>query len=93
MGYPFFYKNQSLDYKENIQKVIESDVVIEINHPGQDGLTLRTIEALAFNKKIITNNIKIMQYDFYTDDRFFILGYNDIDSLQSFLERPLGCVP
>lgn len=89
IDYPFFCKNQSLDYKENIQKVIESDVVIEINHPGQDGLTLRTIEALAFNKKIITNNIKIMQYDFYNDDRFFILGYNDIDSLPRFLEKPL----
>ncbi|MCW2476625.1 MULTISPECIES: hypothetical protein [unclassified Symbiopectobacterium] len=91
-NYPFFCKNQSLDYKENIQRVIASDVVIEINHPGQDGLTLRTIEALAFNKKIITNNIKVMQYDFYTDDRFFILGYNDIDSLHSFLERPLAPV-
>ncbi|QHQ17925.1 hypothetical protein GMW39_20190 [Pectobacterium parmentieri] len=48
-------------------------------------MTLRTIEALTFNKKIITNNIKVMDYDFYTPNRFFILNYDTEDNFHTFL--------
>ncbi|MEI7386306.1 hypothetical protein WCU57_19410, partial [Pectobacterium versatile] len=57
------------------------------NHLGQDGPTLRTIEALAFNKKIITNNTKILNYEFYSPDRFFILGHDSFDNMLVFLKR------
>ncbi|MEI7380860.1 hypothetical protein [Pectobacterium versatile] len=86
-NYPPFCKNTLLSYNENIEKVIESDVLIEINHLGQDGPTLRTIEALAFNKKIITNNTKILNYEFYSPDRFFILGHDSFDNMLVFLKR------
>lgn len=84
-NYPSFCKNESLSYGENVKKVIRSDVIIEINHAGQKGVTLRAIEALVFDKKLITNNVHIMEYDFYNPDRFFILSHDDIKSLPNFL--------
>ncbi|MER0049000.1 hypothetical protein ABRP56_21785 [Pectobacterium odoriferum] len=80
-----YFNGKQLNYEENIEKVISSEIVVEINHKGQDGLTLRTIEALTFNKKIITNNIKVMDYDFYTPNRFFILDYDTEDNFHTFL--------
>ncbi|KML71664.1 hypothetical protein [Pectobacterium peruviense] len=80
-----YFNGKQLSYEENINKVISSEIIVEINHKGQDGLTLRTIEAIAFNKKIITNNIKVMDYDFYTPNRFFILDYDTEDNFYTFI--------
>ena len=37
----------------------ESEVILDINHPGQNGLTMRTFEALGAGKKLITTNTEI----------------------------------
>lgn len=87
LNYPYFCRDKLISYEENIEKVIESDVLIEINHLGQDGPTLRTIEALAFNKKVITNNINILNYEFYSPDRFFILEHDNLDNIFIFLDK------
>jgi hypothetical protein len=42
-----------------------SNVVIDIEHPGQVGLTMRTIEAIGMKKKLLTTNANIAKYDFF----------------------------
>ena len=61
----------------------------EIVQPGQGGLTIRTLEALFYNKKLITNNESITEYDFYNADNIFIYKEQDcnIDALKSFLKK------
>lgn len=46
---------------------------ISINKDGQEGLTLRVMESIFFEKKLITNNKKIINYDFYTPENIYIL--------------------
>lgn len=49
-----------------ISKITEaSRCVIDINHPKQTGLTMRTLEMLGMNKKIMTTNANVKRYDFY----------------------------
>ncbi|WP_248465978.1 hypothetical protein [Pectobacterium versatile] len=86
-SYPDFCKNTSISYHENISMVLSCDVIIEINHHSQRGLTLRTIEALAFNKKLITNNKDILKYEFYSSDMIFITGYDDYERMPFFLAK------
>ncbi|MFD2883474.1 hypothetical protein ACFS4T_14615 [Pseudomonas lini] len=43
-----YHTDSVLSYEENLQQVIDADVLIEINQPGQSGLTLRTLEAAFF---------------------------------------------
>lgn len=76
------------------RKINESRIVIDIQHPKQTGLTMRTIEMLGMKKQVITTNFDIENYDFYdagniaTIDRKnleiklnqFSLKYKDIDS-------------
>lgn len=48
-----------------IHVLSQCKVVIDINHHLQDGLTSRTFEVLAAQKKLITTNDNIVNYDLY----------------------------
>ena len=63
----------SLSQKEIINKVVESKVVLDINHPLQYGLTSRSVEAFGANRKLITTNKNIKDYDFYNENNIFII--------------------
>ena len=41
-----------------------------------------------YNKKLITNNIYIKEYDFYNPHNIFILQERNISELKEFLELP-----
>lgn len=43
----------------------KSRIQIDIQHPKQTGLTMRTIESLGAKKKLITTNPHVKEYDFY----------------------------
>ena len=50
----------------NISELVhESKVILDINHPKQVGLTMRTFEAFGAQKKLITTNADVANYDFY----------------------------
>lgn len=91
-----YYKSgEKITYLDNIDKIKHNDIVLEIVQSGQTGVSLRAIEAILFNKKLITTNKFIKEYDFYSPEQIFIL---DIDSenyqqLENFLESrftPVG---
>lgn len=50
-----------------------SRAVIDIQHPKQAGLTMRTIEALGAGRKLITTNADIARYDFYNPENVQII--------------------
>jgi len=71
--------------KENILEIIESTkVVVDIEHPSQNGLTMRTIEMLGANRKLLTTNKSIKNYDFYDTSNIEILNRNRIEVDKSF---------
>lgn len=88
-SYPDNCQNKRLSYIENIEKVKHASVLLEINKPEQRGLTLRALEALIFNKKLITTNASIRSMDLYDPARIFIYNVDDLEGLQDFLQSPL----
>ncbi len=50
-----------------------SRAVLDIQHPKQTGLTMRTIEMIGMRKKIITPNSSIKNIDFYNPNYIFII--------------------
>lgn len=86
---PFFCKTQKLSYTENLEKTKAASILVEINRPGQTGLTLRALEALFFNKKLITNNRTIKEHEFYSSDRIFIWGEDSIETLAKFIDNSI----
>ena len=61
--------NESIDYKEVVTIVQESNCIIDLVLGEQSGLSLRVYEALAYNKKLLTNNQSILTFPQY-DERY-----------------------
>lgn len=83
----------SLAKEEIVDKVKRSKAVLDIQHPRQIGLTMRSIETLGGNRKLITTNCDIVNYDFYTPSNILVLDRNDsteqiAEAIQEFMITP-----
>ncbi|WP_171905660.1 hypothetical protein [Eisenbergiella tayi] len=58
----------SVPYEKNLKIILESDCILEIMHPGFQGITQRYMEAVCYNKKLLTNNREIKKDFFYDPD-------------------------
>ena len=60
--------------KETVVEYMQKcSAVLDIEHPNQTGLTMRTFEVLASGKKLITTNKSIQNHDFYDPTRICII--------------------
>lgn len=66
--------NEWLTYDEVLSKVNISKCILEIMDKNNAGVTLRTIEAVTYNKKLLTDNQNIATYEFFSEENIFILG-------------------
>jgi hypothetical protein len=72
----------ALSHNTNAGLIRQSRVILDINHPGQLGLTMRTFEALGARRKLITTNADVANYDFYNENNILI-----IDRLNPVIEK------
>ena len=77
-----------ISYKENLEHIKESSCIIEILQKNQYDITLRSLEALSFKKKLLTNNVNVKEYSFYNPNNIFIIGVDNNERLQDFLSTP-----
>lgn len=80
---------ESLSYKENLLLINRSESLLELVQKNQSGVTIRCMEAIFFNKKLITNNVGVKCLPYFSVDRFFLLGVDDLSRLPDFLSRPI----
>ncbi|HDU8656080.1 TPA: hypothetical protein RG711_003668, partial [Morganella morganii subsp. morganii] len=66
--------HKKISINQTLEIFYKSKAIIDIHHPKQNGLTMRTFEALGSEKKLITTNKKIKLYQFYDDNNIFILN-------------------
>jgi hypothetical protein len=77
-----FYKG--LRKEDILNLVYKSKVIIDIEHPLQNGLTMRTIEMLGAQRQLITTNKNIKNYDFYDPSNILIIDRDNIKINQEF---------
>ena len=75
----------SLNSSEVFDYISNCKVIIDIQHPKQVGLTMRTIEMLGLRKKLITTNDDIKNYDFYNEDNICIINRDNVIIDKTFL--------
>lgn len=61
--------------------------VIDINHPDQSGLTMRTIETIGAGKKLITTNSFVNKEDFYNNKMIQIIDRKNIQIEEAFFQN------
>ncbi len=76
-------KNEIVDYVE------KSNVVVDIQHPNQIGLTIRTIEVLGARRKLLTTNNDIVNYDFYNPNNIQVLDRDSVNVDISFFRKQM----
>jgi len=70
-----------------------SKAILDIEHPKQTGLTMRTFEAMGAQKKLVTTNSLISNYDFFNVDNVCILDRTNPIVPQEFFEKPFRPLP
>ena len=78
---------------EIAQIVNESKIVLDVQHPRQTGLTMRTIEMIGMNKKLITTNQNIKEYDFFNPDNVAVINRKHVEIPMSFWDTMYKSVP
>jgi hypothetical protein len=77
-----------------IDKIRErSAATIDIQHPCQLGLTIRTLETLLQGRKLITTNKTLKMYDLYHPSRVAILDRKNPKIDLEFLQVPFKPIP
>ncbi|SEA87245.1 hypothetical protein SAMN05443667_110127 [Flavobacterium gillisiae] len=92
----FDYKKlsfNSLSTDEIVKLYTMSNVILDINHPGQKGLTMRTFEAIGSGKKMITTNSEVKKYPFYSPDIFYVIDRDKIVLDKTFFTSPVLAIP
>lgn len=46
---------------------------VDVEHPGQTGLTMRSIESIGLGIKLITTNASVKDYDFYNPENILVI--------------------
>lgn len=88
--YPFqnLRGNKPLEYKVFLDYVSKSRSVLNYVYEGQTGISLRDVEALSNNIKLLTNNESIKDKFFYDPRDIFILGIDKENKLKEFIDEP-----
>ena len=79
---------KKLKHAEIAEIYNDSFSVLDINKPFQNGLTMRTFEALASGKKLLTTNSDIKNYPFYDSENIQILNRKNLEINPSFFKTP-----
>ena len=86
------YRNEVMDrpvpYTEVVKEIQHSRAILDFTQAHQYGITYRPMEAMCFQKKLITNFDRITEYNFYNSDNIFRLSHDSIHDLKNFLDTP-----
>lgn len=87
------FTNHFLTYDENMEQVKKSKALLDLKLKEHNGLSFRFFEALKYNKKLITDNPDVKNYDFYRKENIFIIGEDSETELKGFVENPYLEIP
>lgn len=88
-----FNYQKEISYEETLKLSCQSRAILDIVQDGQCGVTFRVYESMFYNIKLITNNHSIKKMDIYNSHNIFLLGKDDINNINVFLESDYELVP
>lgn len=73
------YADKWMTYKEMLYYTVNSKTILEINQGNIDGYTSRFLEAVIYNKKLITNNYYVKNNTYFNEE--FINCFSSVDGI------------
>jgi len=72
---------------------MSSNIIVDIEHPMQKGLTSRTFDVLGAGKKLVTTNSDVMNYDFYKYGNVYVIDRLNPKISEEFIKREFNPYP
>lgn len=89
----YILQSKFIAYEEYLCYLSKSRAILDIDKCDGVGCSLRAMEAIFYHKKYITNNVYIVNENFYDKRNIFILGVDEIGKLKEFIESPYAELP
>ena len=80
--------HEQIPVDEVAEKIKKAKIIIEIQRKEQVGLSFRVFEALGHNKKLITTNADVINYDFYNPQNILVIDEDNIEIPENFVNSP-----
>ena len=87
------FSKKKICHKNLPQYYKNTKVILDLMRKNQYGLSFRIFEAMALKKKIITDNEKIKNYDFYNSNNILVLNKDFSNITKDFFETPYQTLP
>lgn len=87
------YRKKPTTTKATLEEYKNAAVLLDLMRSGQTGLSFRVFEAMAMEKKIMTNNPEIKNYDFYNPQNILILEEDFSNIEPQFFTTPYQKIP
>jgi hypothetical protein len=78
-------KFRKMSYKKYQKAMLNSKVIVDSPYKTQCGATMRTIETLSLDKKLITTNKNIFSEKFYSDKNILVLDESNIIKIDNLI--------
>lgn len=86
--------SREVSYKNLCRLNKRTSAILDVVQEGQTGLTLRIMEGLLFDKKIVTTNAAIRtDKDFKDNPNIYVIAKDNIKELYTFLKKPIAEYP
>ena len=82
------YYQKRLKYTEIIDLIVKSKSILNVALENQMGVTVRDMESMFFDVKLLTTNKNIINTDVYHPNNVFIIDGFNLDGLQEFMALP-----
>ncbi|MDD6405632.1 MAG: hypothetical protein PUG00_07535 [Clostridiales bacterium] len=76
--------NEYIPYVKVIEEISQSNGIVDVKIPEQDGLSLRYFEAVQYNKILLTNNSSVKNTPYYNSDYMHL--FNKVDEIPQLLK-------
>jgi hypothetical protein len=85
---PEDFQYSPLAYAEVLRICSASLAILDMEDPGQRGLTIRSLEVFGAGRKLMTSNARVVDYPFYTPERVLVFNREAPVLEPGFFERP-----
>lgn len=82
-----------MPFGEYIEKIKKSKIIVDFVIDAHKGLSFRVFESLKYEKKLVTTNQNILNYDFYNPKNIFVLTDDNFASLNDFIKTDYEKIP
>ena len=87
------FQSSRIPLNELINEYKNAEIILDLVQGFQDGLSFRVFEAMALQKKLITDNESIKKYPFYNTNNILVIDKENPEILAEFLETKYKKIP